>query len=95
MKSNKTIGLKIYFWTNNLPKRVGDKDSVIPFWEGGQIALEANKEKGIKAQTLIFNSLEELPMKIKEILAKGNFAGVRHFGSELRAQKRNVRKNFK
>jgi len=90
----KTIGVKIYFWTNDLPERVGVKKEEIPFWEGGQVYLEANADKGIESQNIIFNSMEELPSKIKILLAKAKLVGVRNFGDEIRASKRNAKKQL-
>lgn len=68
-KDNKTISLTVYFFTNDLPRRVGDKT---PFWPNGSIHLKANKTKGLKSQEAIFNSIENIPEVIKSVLSKGN-----------------------
>lgn len=45
---NKTIGITIRFFTNDLPGRVGTDHKQIPFWTCGNVHLEANQTKGIK-----------------------------------------------
>ena len=47
-KDKKTIGIIIRFFTNDLPKRVGERAEKIPFWTCGNVHLEANQMKKIK-----------------------------------------------
>jgi hypothetical protein len=76
MKNNKTIGITTRFFTNALPERVGAKNELIPHWAKGVIVIEANKAKGIKAQSVHFNTLEEHELKFKQLMAKAKFASV-------------------
>jgi hypothetical protein len=50
-KDNKTIGLTIRFFTNDLPDKIEDCHVM---WETGEVYAEANKTKGIKATGGVF-----------------------------------------
>ena len=46
---NKTLGITIRFWTNDLPDRVGKDQRQIPCWSSGVVLMQANKTKGISS----------------------------------------------
>ena len=88
LPSDKTIKFSVHFWTNNIAEKEGH---IVPrnAQSRGTVALRANPSHGIKAsESIIFNSLMELPTKIEELLiregitlhAKGNMG--RYFKSE-------------
>ena len=87
-KDNKTIGITIRFFTNNLPGRVGVKMDSVPFWTCGNVHLEANKTKGIKPQDEMFNYFEDIPRAIKVVLSKGKLVAVEDVAYSMRAEKR-------
>jgi hypothetical protein len=91
-KDNKTIGIIVRFFTNNLPGRVGGKMDQIPFWTCGNVHLEANKSKGIKPQDEMFNYSEDIPRAIKEVMKRSKLVGVTDIGYADRALKRNTKK---
>ena len=68
-KDNKTLSIKLRFWTNDLELN-NKKKPVMACWNGGAIILEANKSKKIKSSALIFNSFDDIIPSIKEIFRK-------------------------
>ena len=87
-KDNKTVGITIRFFTNNLPGRVGGKGDQIPFWTCGNVHIEANKTKGIKPQDEMFNYFDDIPRAIKVVLSKSKLVAVEDVAYSMRAEKR-------
>jgi len=88
-KDNKTIGITIRFFTNDLPGRVGTKKGQIPFWTCGNVHLEANRMKGIKPRDEMFNFFDDIPRAIKVVLGKSKLVAVENVAYSMRAKKRN------
>jgi len=88
-RDNKTIGVTLRFWTNDLPPRVGGRLVSIPFWTSGVVLLEANKTKGISSQSEIFHYIDDIPRAIKEVMKKAKLVAVEDLGYSDRAKKRN------
>ncbi len=64
----KTIEVRVRFWTNDL---AGEKGKIIPKhgWTSGQVFLPSNPSHGItSSEPVMFNSFAELPSKIEELL---------------------------
>ena len=64
----RTIEVRIRFWTNDL---AGEKGHIIPKhgWTSGQVLLPSNPSHGItSSEAVMFNSFAELPSKIEELL---------------------------
>lgn len=91
-KDNKTIGVTIRFFTNDLPDKVGGKMEQIPFWTCGNVHLEANKTKGIGTQDEMFNYFDDIPRAIKEVFKRAKLVGVTDIGYQERAIKRQGKK---
>lgn len=91
-KDNKTIGVTIRFFTNDLPGCVGSKKDQTPFWTCGNVHLEANKTKGIKTQDEMFNYFEDIPRAIKVVLSKSKLVAVEDVAYSMRAEKRRGKK---
>lgn len=87
-KDNKTIGVTIRFFTNDLPVHVGSQADKIPFWTCGNVHLEANKTKGIKPQDEMFNYFEDIPRAIKAVLSSGKLVAVEDIAYSTRAERR-------
>ena len=70
MKTNKTIGVSLYFFTNDLPKDVGEPAC----WSKGNLQVRHNASKKIKntSKSMMFNSVEEIPQVLKKALRKEN-----------------------
>jgi hypothetical protein len=68
-KVNKTLGITLRFFTNDVAVDKNGK-KVLACWDLGCAAIEANKEKGIKAATVRFNCPEDIQPAIKELLRK-------------------------
>ncbi len=90
-KDNKTIGITVRFFTNDLPRRVGKKMDSTPFWTCGNVHLEANKTKNIKPQNEIFNYLDDIPRAIKVVLSRAKMVAVSGMAYSIRAEKRRKR----
>lgn len=68
-KSNKkSIAVKIYFWS--VKEKDNSKKGVA--WSSGTLALESNASQGIKADNRVFNSLEEMQIKLHELLEEND-----------------------
>ena len=69
MKNNKTISVKLYFFTNKLPEKI---DGRVACWAIGNLQVEANSSKGIKntQKSLMFHSVEEIPQLLKKAFKK-------------------------
>jgi hypothetical protein len=91
-KDNKTIGITIRFFANDLPGGVGKKTDLIPFWTCGNVHLEANKTKGIKPRDEMFNYFEDIPRAIKVVLSKSKLVAVEDVAYSMRAERRRNRK---
>lgn len=87
-KDNKTIGVTVRFFTNDLPDRVGTKEDKVPFWTCGNVHLEANKTKGIRPQDEMFHYIEDIPRAIRTVLSKGKLAAVEDISYSIRSEKR-------
>jgi len=85
-KDNKTIGITIRFFTNDLPNYVGSRKDQIPFWTCGNVHLEANKTKSVKPKDEIFNCFDDIPRAIKKVLSKGKLVAVEDAYSMMRAE---------
>ena len=90
-KDNKTIGITIRFFTNDLPGRVGTKKDQIPFWTCGNVHLEANRTKGVKTQDEMFNYFEDIPRAIKVVLSRSKLVAVEDVAYSMRAERRHKR----
>ena len=71
-KNNKTIGITLRLWTNNLKvSKTNTKNTDLGYnfcWDSGVIMLEANKEKGIKSENPTpINSFEDIIPTIKKL----------------------------
>lgn len=75
-QDNKTIGITLRFFTNNLPDKVGSGNKQTPFWTVGTAALEGNATKGIKAQSVIFHSIEDIPAVLRKIMMKAKLSPI-------------------
>lgn len=91
-KDNKTIGITIRFWTDNLPDKVGKKKDQTPFWTGGNVHLHANQTKKIKGRDELFYYLDDIPRAIKEVMKKSKMVAVTDISYTLRAEKREKNK---
>lgn len=87
-KDNKTIGITIRFFANDLPSKVGKKKNQIPFWIRGNVHLEANQTKGVKSQNEMFNYFEDIPRAIKVVLSRSKLVAVEDVAYSMRAEKR-------
>ena len=92
-KDNKTIGITIRFFTNDLPDKVGGGNKQIPFWTCGNVHLEANKTKGVKPQDEMFNYFEDIHRAIKVVLSKSKLVAVEDVAYSMRAEKRRNKKS--
>ena len=90
-RDNKTIGIIIRFFANDLPDCVGKKKDQIPFWTCGNVHLEANKTKGIKPQDEMFNYFDDIPRAIKVVLSKSKLVAVEDVAYSMRAERRRKR----
>ena len=69
MKNNKTIGITIRLWTNDL--KVENSKRTQSCWDSGVIMIEGNQSKGIKSENPIpFNSFEDIIPTIKQLCRK-------------------------
>jgi len=59
-----TIQVRIYLWTDELPKDIDKKTA----WSSGTLALKANKSRGIRSCEIKFNNENEFLEKVNEIL---------------------------
>lgn len=66
MKNKKSISLKLYFFTTDLP------DKPLLCWSNGKVMVETNEAKGIHktSSSVMFNSLEDIPKAVKKALSK-------------------------
>lgn len=90
MKSNKTIGVTVRFFTDKLPEKMGNNRT--PFWTCGVVLLEANKAKGLSSQSKMFNYFDEIPAAIKEVLSRGKLVACEDVGYVERAKSRKLKK---
>jgi len=90
-RDNKTIGITIRFFTNDLPKKVGKKNDNVPFWTSGNVHLESNTEKGIRAQDELFHYLNDIHRAIREVMKKAKLVAVEDIAYSIRAEKRKNR----
>jgi len=75
-KANKTVGITIRFFTNDLPDHIGTRGNQIPFWTCGKVHLEANSIKGIKSRDEIFYYFDDIPRIIKRVMSKSGLVAV-------------------
>ena len=87
-KDNKTLGITLRFWTNHLPECVGRAHNQIPCWSAGVVIMEANKTKGIPADSEIFNYIEDIPRAVKEVIKRAKIVLVEDVGYTESAKKR-------
>ena len=77
MKDNKTIGVTVRFFTNDLPKKVGHKQDLTPCWASGSVHVEANKGKGISSRgSVTFNGIKEIPEAIRRAMSAARIVTV-------------------
>lgn len=69
MKNNKTIGITLRFWTNDLEVK-RHNEIVNSCWSSGFAFIEANKQKGIKSISKKFDNLSDIPEAIRYVLDK-------------------------
>ncbi len=91
-KDNKTIGVTIRFFTNDLPDKVGGKQNQVPFWTCGNVHLEANPTKGIGTQDEMFNYFDDIPRAIKIVLSRAKLVAVEDVAYGMRALHRRSKK---
>lgn len=89
---DKTIGITIRFFTNDLPGRVGGNNRHIPCWSIGNVHMISNPTKGIRACDEKFYYIEDIPRAIKEVMKKSKMVLVEDVGYTERAKKRNDNK---
>jgi len=65
-KTNKTIGLVIRLWTDDLEVKNSRKN--LSCWDSGMVSIESNKEKNIKSRSILINSFEDIKPAIKKLL---------------------------
>lgn len=83
-KVKKTIGITIRFWTNDLPDGfVGKKRQAC--WGCGNVHLESNPTKGIRNDNIIFNSFDEVPLRIQELFIRNKILMLVDMAREKRA----------
>ena len=87
-KDNKTVGITIRFFTNDLPDKVGGKNNQTPFWSIGNVHLEVNNTKGIKPQDELFHYIDDIPRAIREVMKKSKLVVVEDVAYTSRAVKR-------
>ena len=69
MKNNKTIGITIRIWTNDLKVQNSKRNQGC--WDSGVIMMEANNEKGIKAENPIpLGSFDDIVPAIRLLCRK-------------------------
>jgi hypothetical protein len=67
-KDNKTIGVTVYFFTDDNPGDPGQTSREA--WAQGQVAVQANGRHGIKSGSeVMFNRMADLPGAIEDALA--------------------------
>lgn len=72
LKSNKTVCIKLRFWTNNVEVIHGGKKS-LACWDSGMAILEHNLPKGIGGLSpQPFQCFEDIVPLLKEIFRKQN-----------------------
>jgi hypothetical protein len=64
----RTIKAVVYFLTDSLPSKVGDKTA----WEWGWIVLPKNRARNIEYDKIIFNRSEEFLQKFQELLSRND-----------------------
>lgn len=89
---NKTIGIRLRFWTNDLPEKVGKNNKQIPCWNSGVVIIEANKTKGVASDSEVFHYIDDVPRAVKEIMKRSKIALVEDVAYTERAKKRNNKK---
>jgi hypothetical protein len=88
-EDNKTLAIKLRFWTNDLPGRVGRDHKQIPCWTCGVAIIEANKTKGIHSDAEVFNSIGDIPGTISELMRRAKIALVEDVSRAERSKTRN------
>ena len=91
-EDNKTLAIKLRFWTNDLPGRVGTDHKKIPCWSNGVAIIEANKTKGIFADAEVFHYIDDIPRAMKELMKRAKIVLVQDVAYTDSAKKR-VNKN--
>ncbi|MFW0862062.1 MAG: hypothetical protein ACKKL6_00540 [Candidatus Komeilibacteria bacterium] len=91
-EDNKTLAIKLRFWTNELPGRVGKDHKQTPCWSSGVAIIEANKTKKISSDSEVFNYMDDIPRAIKELMKRAKIALVEDINHTERAKKRQGKK---
>lgn len=91
-EDNKTLAIKLRFWTNDLPGRVGRDHKQIPCWSSGVAIIEANKTKGVSSDAEVFNYIDDIPRAICELMKRAQIALVEDVAHTDRAKTRNKKK---
>ena len=93
MTTNKTIGITLRLWTNDLKAEVKDRKWTQACWDSGVIMIEANKEKGIKsANPTPVNCFEDIVPAIRQLCRKNKILIVSD-GSKPRINRATPRTN--
>ena len=71
-KGEKTIEVRIYFFTNNISKKKGEINQK-ECWESGRVMVTPNKSHGIKSKRAeTFSSVSSLTRTIEKVLISQN-----------------------
>jgi len=91
-EDNKTLAIKLRFWTNELPGRVGTDHKQIPCWSCGVAIIEANRTKGISSDAEVFNYMDDIPRAVKQLMVRAKIALVEDVSRTERAKTRNKKR---
>ena len=71
MTNNKTIGITIRLWTNNLKAETITRNRTQACWDSGVVMMEANEGKGIKSENPTpINSFDDIVPAIRQLCRK-------------------------
>lgn len=77
-RDNKTIGITLRFWTNDLKVDYPEsgKSNMNACWDSGMAIIEANKKKAIAGMQIPFQCYEDLIPAVKELFRKNGIVVV-------------------
>jgi hypothetical protein len=82
-KSNKTIEVRVHFWTNGIAAREGEIEPG-QCWASGSVHVSTNEAHGLKDKHQAkFNSMAQLPAAIEKAMI---LAGITVYSSPLEAK---------
>jgi len=87
-EDNKTLGITIRFFTNDLPGRVGRDNKQNPCWTVGNVHMIANKTRGIRACDEKFYYFDDIQRAIKVIMKRSKIALVEDVATTETSKKR-------